>query len=43
MPAALPVAAVLITVYLAWSFGPQAILYYRRKRSRLGKPGEPRS
>jgi hypothetical protein len=41
--AALPLGAALIAVYLAWSLGPLAILYYRRKRSRPGKPGEPRS
>ena len=37
-PAALPLGAALIAVYLAWSLGPQAILYYRRKRSQPGKP-----
>jgi hypothetical protein len=42
-PAALPLAIAVIAVYLAWSLGPQAILCYRRKRSRPGNPGEPRS
>lgn len=42
-PAALPLAIALIAVYLVWSFGPQAILYYRRKRSRPGNPGDSHS
>jgi hypothetical protein len=38
-PAALPLAVVVIVIYLVWSLGPQVILHYHRKRSQPGNPG----
>jgi hypothetical protein len=38
-PVVLPLAIALIAVYLVWSLGPHVILYFRRKRSGSGRPG----